>query len=109
MFIYSKRKGTPAAQMDNQVSKEDKRARFERLMDLQSKASESFHKKYVGQTLRVLADNIPEGNKEVISGRASNNIIVQANQTENIIKPGEFFTVEITDSVNWVLIGKIIN
>ena len=55
-FIYSKRSGTPAARMDNQVPDEVKHARLQKLMDVQNRQSLCINQRLVGQTVEVMAD-----------------------------------------------------
>jgi len=56
MFIYSKRKGTPAEQMEDLVSAEEKSHWFSELSDAQDAITEAKNKLNVGRTVRVLAD-----------------------------------------------------
>ena len=55
-FIYSPREGTPAARMPDPMSKEEKAANFQRLVDLQNAISAEKQAAYVGRTLRCLVD-----------------------------------------------------
>ncbi|MBQ7500424.1 MAG: tRNA (N6-isopentenyl adenosine(37)-C2)-methylthiotransferase MiaB, partial [Clostridia bacterium] len=56
-FIYSKRKGTPAAEMEDNTSKEEKNERFRRLLEVQNEISLSKNKEYEGKTVRVLVES----------------------------------------------------
>ena len=53
-FIFSPRKGTPAAEMDDPMSNEQKHVNFERLLEVQNEISLRRHESYVGQTMRCL-------------------------------------------------------
>jgi len=75
-FIYSPRKGTPAAEMENQVSADVKSRRFEKLLEVQKTISEEINKKFDGQVLRVLCDGISKTDNTVYSGRTEGNKIV---------------------------------
>ena len=55
-FIYSKRPGTPAAELPDTVTRGQKQLRFERLIELQNRISDEKHARYVGGTFRVLVD-----------------------------------------------------
>ena len=55
-FIFSPRKGTPAASMDDPTGKEEKNRRFDRLCNVQNDISVEIHKAYIGRTLRCLVD-----------------------------------------------------
>ena len=59
-FIYSPREGTPAAKMPDPMSKEEKAANFQRLVDLQNAISARKQAAYVGKTMRCLVDVLSE-------------------------------------------------
>ena len=72
-FIYSPRKGTPAAEME-QIPKEIKNARFDRLLAVQN-AIALQNQPLVGKTLRVLCDGVSKTNPALYSGRTEGNKI----------------------------------
>ncbi len=74
-FIYSPRKGTPAAKME-QVDEAVKSERFARLLELQNDLASEKNQRLVGQTLRVLCDGISKNNPSVYAGRTDGNKIV---------------------------------
>ena len=55
-FIFSPRPGTPAAKMDDPVSREEKQVWFEKLVDAQNAISAKKHAAYIGRTVKVLVD-----------------------------------------------------
>ncbi len=67
-FIYSPRKGTPAAELE-QVDAKVKSARFERLLALQGEIGLAKNQAYVGKPLRVLCDGVSKNNPALYSGR----------------------------------------
>lgn len=73
-FIYSPRKGTPAAEME-QVPQEVKHARFERLLALQNEIAKEKNQPLVGKVLRVLCDGISKTNPALYAGRTDGNKI----------------------------------
>ena len=75
-FIYSPRKGTPAAEMECQVPDSIKSERFNRLLAVQNEIALELNQKEVGKTLRVLCDGISKNNDKVYSGRTEGNKIV---------------------------------
>ncbi len=75
-FIYSPRKGTPAAEMECQIPDSVKSERFNRLLALQNEIALELNQKEVGKTLRVLCDGISKNNDKVYSGRTEGNKIV---------------------------------
>ncbi len=102
-FIYSKRVGTPAAEMLDPISDEEKSERFQRLLKVQEKIAAERCASMVGTRQRVLFEE--KAKKEgIINARTSGNIVVEVEADESLI--GHFGTVEITDSGNWVLKGK---
>ena len=75
-FIYSPRKGTPAAEMEGQIPPEIKGARFDRLLAVQNEISQASNKVLEGRTLRVLCDGVSKNNDQVYSGRTEGGKIV---------------------------------
>lgn len=103
-FIYSKRKGTPAAEMPDDVSAEEKGKRFRELLSVQEKISEEICKEQVGKTYRVLVEEPSrvEGN---LYARTLNNFIVEFEGEKDLI--GKFVEVEITSGDTWIIKGKM--
>ncbi|GAA1981433.1 tRNA (N6-isopentenyl adenosine(37)-C2)-methylthiotransferase MiaB [Kitasatospora viridis] len=98
-FQYSKRPGTPAAEMDEQVPKAVVQARYERLVALQEEISWEENKKQVGRRLEILVAE-GEGKKDDrtdrLSGRAPDNRLVHFSRPAEPVRPGDTVTVEIT-------------
>ncbi|WP_460367977.1 tRNA (N6-isopentenyl adenosine(37)-C2)-methylthiotransferase MiaB, partial [Actinocorallia lasiicapitis] len=98
-FQYSKRPGTPAATMDDQIPKEVVQARYERLVELQEQISWDENSKQVGRTLELLVAE-GEGSKDAatkrLSGRAPDNRLVHFNRPAEPVRPGDMVTVEVT-------------
>ncbi|AXI79732.1 tRNA (N6-isopentenyl adenosine(37)-C2)-methylthiotransferase MiaB [Peterkaempfera bronchialis] len=98
-FQYSKRPGTPAAEMDGQIPKEVVQARYERLVALQEEISWEENKKQVGRTLEVLVAE-GEGRKDDrtdrLSGRAPDNRLVHFTRPTEPVRPGDMVSVEIS-------------
>ena len=101
-FIYSPRKGTPAAEMPDPATKADKNRRFDRLVEAQNRISAEIHRDYVGQTLRVLADGTEDGQ---LTGRTAGGRLVRFPGDGSLI--GQFVYVEITGSTTWSLTGQL--
>ena len=68
-FIYSPRKGTPAAEMEDQIPPKVQSERFERLLAVQNEIALEQNKPLVGQTLRVLCEGVSKNNDAIYSGR----------------------------------------
>lgn len=98
-FQYSKRPGTPAADMDGQIPKEVVQERYMRLSALQEQISWDENKKQVGRTLDVMVaegEGRKDGATRRLSGRAPDNRLVHFTQPEQAVRPGDVVTVEIT-------------
>ena len=105
-FQYSPRNGTPAAKMENQIPKEVKSERFERLLALQNEISLASNKPLEGSTLRVLCDGPSKSNEKVYSGRTDGGkIVLFDGEPEQI---GNFLNVKIERADTFALYGKII-
>lgn len=109
-FQYSKRPGTPAAQMENQIPKEVVQERFERLVALQNDISWQENKAQIGRTVEVLvATN--EGRKDEasnrLSGRAADSRLVHFDVTpgSETPRPGDIVTVTITGAAPFYLLA----
>ena len=74
-FIYSPRKGTPAAAME-QVPRDMQGARFDRLLQTQNAIGKEQNQPLIGRTLRVLCDGESKTNSALYSGRTEGNKIV---------------------------------
>ncbi|WP_123817262.1 tRNA (N6-isopentenyl adenosine(37)-C2)-methylthiotransferase MiaB [Kitasatospora cineracea] len=98
-FQYSKRPGTPAAEMADQVPKAVVQERYDRLIALQEEISWEENKKQVGRKLEILVAE-GEGKKDDrtdrLSGRAPDNRLVHFSRPESGVRPGDVVTVEIT-------------
>ena len=105
-FIYSKRKGTPAADLPDPFTRQEKQVRFDRLLELQNRISAEKHAQYVGKTVRVLIDSEGESGEYNLSSRTSGGRLVHLMGDKALI--GSFVDVEITDSTTWALFGNIL-
>lgn len=106
-FIYSPRRGTPAAEMEDQIPKEIQGKRFERLLALQNEIALQKNLPLVGASVRVLCDGESKTNSNVYSGRTEGNKIVFFNGEETDI--GRFVTVKIDRAEAFALYGEKIN
>ncbi len=68
-FIYSKRNGTPAAKMEQQISLEVKKERLARLIAVQAECTAEFQKKYIGNSYPVLVESVSKRSDKMVSGR----------------------------------------
>ncbi|GAA3037727.1 tRNA (N6-isopentenyl adenosine(37)-C2)-methylthiotransferase MiaB [Actinokineospora globicatena] len=98
-FQYSKRPGTPAATMPDQLPKEVVRERYDRLVALQNDIAWQLNKEQVGRTVEVVVAT-GEGRKDAdthrMSGRARDNRLVHFNPGDSAIRPGDVVSTVIT-------------
>ncbi len=105
-FIYSKRTGTKAAVMPDSTSDEEKSERMQKLLALQREISVENNRRFLGRTIRVLADGQSRKRPEMLTGRSSENMLVEfAGDPKNI---GTFVTVKITETHNGLITGELI-
>lgn len=106
MFIYSRRVGTPADKMENQVPENIKHERFERLKKLVESQIEENNNKYLETMQKVLVEGISKTNETMLTGRTEYNKVVNfKNKDENII--GKIIKVKIISQHMWYLEGEI--
>ena len=101
-FIFSPRKGTPAASMEDITPKEEKNRRFDMLCATQNAISEEIHKEYVGKTFRCLVDGT---DKEMLTARTQGGRLVRLEGDRALI--GSFISVAITGATTWSLTGEL--
>jgi tRNA-2-methylthio-N6-dimethylallyladenosine synthase len=106
-FIYSPRKGTPAAEKENQIPDEVKGERFTRLLDVQNTIALQKNKPLENKVIKVLCDGPSKNNPDVYSGRSEGNKIVLFEGNENDI--GKFLNLTITKADTFALYGEKVN
>ena len=109
MFEYSKRTGTPAAAMEDQVDVEAVKSRFKRLQDTVAEYSDDKLGSQVGQVVEVLAEEVNSESPLVITGRMSDNTLVHFNvPTDNKDDYiGKLLDVKITENCRFYLMGEL--
>jgi tRNA-2-methylthio-N6-dimethylallyladenosine synthase len=100
-FQYSKRPGTPAAALDEQVPKQVVQERYERLVALQDDISWAENKRQVGRVLEVLVadgEGRKDGATHRLSGRSPDNRLVHFAVPAAVEhpRPGDLATIEVT-------------
>ena len=106
-FIYSRRTGTPAATMENQVSEDVIKERFDRLLEEVQKISAKKASALEGKVLPVLAEELNEHDSTLITGRLDNNSVVHFPGTENMI--GNIYQVRLNECKGFYYIGEIVS
>ena len=104
-FIYSRRKGTPAAEMEDVATDKEKSAWFTELLKVQEEIAAKRCASMVNGEYRVLVEERNEKNG-YLSARTSGNIIVEIEGDDELI--GTFQNVKITEARNWILRGVLV-
>ena len=106
-FIYSKRTGTPAAEMPNQVEESVIKDRFNRLLKVVNQISNEKINEKIGETVEVLIEEKNEKLDNFISGRLSNNTVVHVPGDESLI--GTIQNVKLNEAKGFYYMGEIVN
>ncbi|MDD3613536.1 MAG: tRNA (N6-isopentenyl adenosine(37)-C2)-methylthiotransferase MiaB [Clostridia bacterium] len=105
-FIYSPRKGTPAVNIEDKISIEEKKERLAKLIEIQSKISRMKNDAYIGKVKEVLVEGRSKTNDKVLTGRTRENKIVNFLADEKVI--GQLIRVKITKARSWSLEGEVL-
>ena len=102
-FIYSKRTGTPAASMEDQIPEDIVKERFDRLLSLVKATSAKRIDRFTGKTLPVLVEDINSHIKGYVSGRLSSGILVHFEGDESLI--GSIVDVKLDELKGFYYMG----
>ncbi len=105
-FIYSRRNGTPAAKMDEQIDEKISKDRIMRLIDLQNSINREQSALYKDKVVEVLCEGYDE-KKNMFLGRDTYSRMVYFESADDIV--GEFVDVKIEKTGGISLIGKIVD
>lgn len=105
IFKYSKRNGTKAAVMKNQIKPEIQEVRSKRLIELSDLNEVEYNKKYVNNIVQVLFE---EQNSEIVKGHTQNYLLVECRNNYNEELHNKMKNVKIIDSKKEKLIGEIL-
>ena len=103
-FIYSKRQGTPAAEMPDPYTRAQKQKHFDALMELSNTISGEKHRNYEGKTVRVLVDGETGKEEYNLSSRTNGGRLVHLKGEASLI--GQYIDVKILASNTWALYGE---
>ena len=106
MFIYSRRKGTPADKMEEQVPEEIKHKRFDRLKALYEGIIAENNKEYIGTVQDILVEGYSKTNDSFLTGRTDSNKVVIFEGDSDLI--GKIAKVKIISEHMWYLKGEVI-
>ena len=105
-FIYSKRTGTPAARMENQVPEYVVKDRFNRLLATVNEVSHEHIRRYEGMDMKVLVEGKDDHEEGFVTGRMTNNILVHFAGDESLI--GQIVTVHLDECKGFYYMGRLI-
>jgi len=110
-FKYSPEDNTPGGRMMDQIDDETKQKRYDSLMSLQQGISREKQQELIGKTVEVLVEGFSEETELLLQGRTSQ----QAPEIDGIVlinegeaKPGTICRVEITEAMEYDLVGRIV-
>lgn len=104
-FQYSRRSGTPAAEMENQVPQEDVTRRFNKLLAVVQEVSAKRTSRFEGQTLPVMVEEENKQDLSMVSGRLGNNTVVHFKGDKSMI--GSIVNVHLIECKGFYYIGEI--
>jgi tRNA-2-methylthio-N6-dimethylallyladenosine synthase len=104
-FIYSKRPGTPAAQLPDDVPLEIKKQRLNILQNRIEQKTSEISKMMIGTTQKILVDGVSKRDVNELSGRTENNRVVNFPGEIQLI--GKMVDVKITAALHYTLRGEI--
>ncbi|HOV69730.1 MAG TPA: tRNA (N6-isopentenyl adenosine(37)-C2)-methylthiotransferase MiaB [Clostridia bacterium] len=105
-FKYSKRKGTAASEMPDQVPLEDKKSRLARLLDLQKRITLEINEAMLGKIVEVLPESVSVKNSKLLAAKTDGGIPVVFRGDESMI--GVMQKVKITGKRVNVLSGELV-
>lgn len=106
-FIYSLRKGTPAAELKNQIPEEVKSERFRRLLELVNKIGEKKTSEYMDKTVEILVEESSKLEEYELSGRTRSGKIVYFKGGDSSLK-GKIVNVKIIKTQMYTLLGELV-
>ncbi|MDE7136931.1 MAG: tRNA (N6-isopentenyl adenosine(37)-C2)-methylthiotransferase MiaB [Ruminococcus sp.] len=105
-FIYSRRTGTKAADTEDFISESEKSQRMRKLLELQREISSEHYRRFIGRKMRVLVDGVSKKHEGYLTGKSNEFIIAEFKGDISLM--GKFVTIEVTDAMNWAVIGRMI-
>lgn len=105
-FIYSKRTGTPAAVMENQIPEDVVKDRFDRLLKEVQSISAEVCCVHEGTTQSVLVESLNDHDASLVTGRMSNNLLVHFKGDESLI--GKIVDVKLNECKGFYYLGEMI-
>lgn len=105
-FIYSRRTGTPAAAMEDQVPEEQVKAGFDRLLKAVQETAKEQVARYKGRMMEALIEEVNENDDSLVTGRLSNNTIVHVPGGPELV--GKLVQVSLDECRGFYYMGHIV-
>ena len=113
VFAYSHEEQTAAFNLIDNIPEETKQERVSEIMELQQGISLELNQQKIGQTFKVLFDrkenNYFVGRTEFDSPEVDNEVLVDAKESKNFIRIGDFASINITSASEFDLYGTVVN
>lgn len=106
-FIYSKRTGTPAAAMEDQVPEAQVREGFDRVLKVVQETAREQVAQYQGQRAQVLVEEVNEHDEKLLTGRMSNNTLVHFPGPPELV--GRIVTVSLDECQGFYYMGHMVS
>ncbi len=105
-FMFSPRSGTAAARMKEQIPKEIKSRRLQKLVEIQNGITKSINESLIDTVQEVLVEGVDLKNPKYVRGRTRTNKLVVC--TSNQPTPGDVIKVKINEAGTWYLKGPLL-
>ena len=105
-FIYSKRTGTPAARMEDQIDEAVVKERFNRLLDTVNEVSHSISARYTGTVQKVLVESVNDHDSSLVTGRLTNNMLVHFPGDKELV--GSIVNVSLDECKGFYYMGTML-
>ena len=93
--------------MEDMISDDVKSRRMRELLEVQREISSEHYKRFAGREMRVLADGVSKKREGFLTGKSNEFIIAEFPGDSSLI--GQFVNIEVTETKNWAVNGKIID
>lgn len=105
-FIYSRRTGTKASEIEDTTPESVKSARMRKLLEVQREISTENYRRFIGRKMRVLVDGVSKKHQGYMTGKSNEFIIVEFEGDPSLV--GKFVDVEVTETMSWAVRGRLI-
>jgi tRNA-2-methylthio-N6-dimethylallyladenosine synthase len=102
-FIFSPRRGTEAAELEDPVPHDEKVERMQRLVEVVQRRARERSQRFVGRTMEVLVEGPSRTDPSRLRGRTRHNKVVNF---AGLAQPGEYVDVEIHEATSQTLVGE---